>query len=182
MTIAQVLENKETTGYSSKSISESIERFLLMEARMLDMEQYSEWFELMTEDIHYWSPALHNRIVADKEGVISRDRMAFFDDRYIDLQRRVERFKQPTAWTENPRIRHVHVISNIESFATENPDEFVAHSVFVNYRSSRETDVDCLFGRRKDLLRVNGDGFKIARRTILLAQNVLLSKNINTFF
>ena len=42
---------------------------------------------------------------------------------------------------------------------------------------TRETDV----GKREDTLRRTGDGWLIARRKIILDQNVLLSKNL-TFF
>jgi len=181
MEIADII-NKVALADAPEAISKKIEKFLLMEARLLDAEDYTTWFTLIAKDIHYWVPTMQNRYLNDKIGVIRSERMAFFDDHYRDLERRVKRFNQPTAWTENPAIRHVHLISNIECFATENPDEFLVHSAFVNYRSSRETDEDTIFGRRKDILRKDGDSFKIAKRTILMAQNVLKSKNINTLF
>jgi 3-phenylpropionate/cinnamic acid dioxygenase small subunit len=39
-----------------------------------------------------------------------------------------------------------------------------------------------LVGKRTDLLRKTQDGWKIVRREILLDQNVLLAKNLSTFF
>ncbi|HEX5049104.1 MAG TPA: aromatic-ring-hydroxylating dioxygenase subunit beta, partial [Gammaproteobacteria bacterium] len=44
-----------------------------------------------------------------------------------------------------------------------------------------ETETDILVGRREDQLRRNGAGWLLARRKIILDQNVLLSKNL-TFF
>ncbi|MBI3326598.1 MAG: hypothetical protein HYZ81_07845 [Nitrospinae bacterium] len=45
-----------------------------------------------------------------------------------------------------------------------------------------ETETDFFVGKREDLLRkVNGQ-WKIARRTIILDQNVLLAKNLTVFF
>ena len=39
-----------------------------------------------------------------------------------------------------------------------------------------------LGGKRQDVLRRVGDGWRIARRTIILDQNVLLAKNLTVFF
>ena len=61
------------------------------------------------------------------------------------------------------------------------PGEFVVHSTFVNYRSRVEKDNDLLVGRREDVLRADGDSFKLARRKIIITQSVLMAKNLNTF-
>jgi len=182
MLIADIFQIKPDAEYAPDTVGRDITRFLIMEARLLDVEDYPGWFDLMADDIHYWVPVSQNRQISDRGGVVAEGRMSYFDDHYQDLQRRVERFKQPTAWTENPRIRHVHLVSNIEAYTTEKTDEFLVQSVIINYRSSREIDVDSIFGRRQDILRVHGSSFKIAKRTVLLSQNVLLTKNINTFF
>ena len=52
------------------------------------------------------------------------------------------------------------------------------------YRNRVETETDILVGKREDVLRREGEGeeWRIARRTILLDQNVLLSKNLTFFF
>jgi hypothetical protein len=42
--------------------------------------------------------------------------------------------------------------------------------------------VDLLVGKRNDTLVRVGDSWKISRREILLDQNVLLAKNLTTFF
>jgi 3-phenylpropionate/cinnamic acid dioxygenase small subunit len=45
-----------------------------------------------------------------------------------------------------------------------------------------ETETDFLVGKREDLLRRVNDSWKIARRKIVLDQNVLLAKNLTVFF
>ena len=74
------------------------------------------------------------------------------------------------------------MISNIEAYAGAADDEFIVHSVFVNYRSRGEADNDLLLGRREDVLRAHGEDFRIARRKIVITQSLLMSKNLNTFF
>ena len=159
-----------------------IEKFLAREARLLDSEAWDAWLALVTEDIHYWMPAAENRRRADKLGAYEPARGAYFDDNHRDLTIRVARFKQPSAWAEDPATRHVHVVSNVEALLTERPDEFRVYSTFVNYRSRGEHDNDLLLGRRDDVLRVVDGELRIARRTVLITQSLLMAKNLNTFF
>jgi len=158
-----------------------VQQFLYHEARLLDHERWDDWLALMADDIHYWMPAIENRRRADKLGAYAPGRGAYFDDNHQDLGKRVARFKQPSAWAEDPPTRHVHVISNVEVIAGAAPDEYLVHSVFVNYRSRGEADNDLLLGRREDVLRKHGDDFLIARRKIVITQSLLMSKNLNTF-
>lgn len=158
-----------------------VEQFLYREARLLDNECWDEWLALMTEDIHYWMPAMENRRRTDKLGAYGQGRGALFNDNLLDLTRRITRFKQPTAWAEDPPTRHIHVITGVEVFQGENDGELIVHSTFVNYRSRLERDNDMLVGRREDVLRMDGASFKIARRKIIMTQSVFMAKNLNTF-
>ena len=168
-------------GSVDREVAYRIEQFLFREARLLDTEAWDDWLSLMTEDIHYWMPAIENRRRADKLGAYAPGRAAYFDDNHFDLTRRIARFKQPSAWAEDPPTRHVHVISNVEALPGSRPGEYVVHSVFVNYRSRGEADNDLLLGRREDLLREFDGSFKIASRKIVITQPLLMSKNLNTF-
>ncbi|MGF6904745.1 3-phenylpropionate/cinnamic acid dioxygenase subunit beta [Paraburkholderia phytofirmans] len=165
-----------------RELAHRIEQFLFREARLLDSERWEEWLALMTPDIHYWMPAIENRRRADRLGSYAPGRGAYFDDCHLDLERRVARFMQPSAWAEDPPTRHVHVISNVEACRAEKDGEYVVHSVFVNYRSRGEADNDLLLGRREDLLREVDGALRIARRKVIITQSLLMSKNINTFF
>jgi 3-phenylpropionate/cinnamic acid dioxygenase small subunit len=62
------------------------------------------------------------------------------------------------------------------------PREVTTRCRFLVYRNRVETETDILVGKREDVLRREGDEWRIARRTILLDQNVLLSKNLTFFF
>ncbi len=159
-----------------------IETFLKREARLLDIERYDDWLAMLTEDIHYWMPAIESRRRANNGGVTHLPgRMAFFDDYMEHLQKRVARFKQPTAWAEDPPTRHTHVIGNVEVYPSESEGEYLVYSTFVNYRSRVETDNDMLIGRRTDVIRRTQDGLRLARRKIVITQTLLQAKNLNTF-
>jgi 3-phenylpropionate/cinnamic acid dioxygenase small subunit len=53
---------------------------------------------------------------------------------------------------------------------------------FLVYRNRVETETDLLVGKREDLLRRTGSGWRIARRKVMFDQNVLLAKNLTFFF
>lgn len=165
----------------SLEIALEAEAFLLREARLLDHEHWDEWLNMISESIHYWMPGIENRRREDKLGSYSLDHMAFFDDGIRDLQRRVERFKQPSAWAENPPTRNVHIISNIEVFQGEQDDEYYVHSCFINVRSRGLDENYQINGRREDTLRRESGELKLLKRKIISPNAMLLCKNINTF-
>jgi len=163
------------------SVSE-VEQFLYREARMLCEERYEEWLGLMTEDIRYWMPGIQARYRKDKRPRYPDDRMAHFDDDLLNMRRRVTRFKQETAWGEDPPTRVVHTITNVEVELTDKPDEYAVYSNFINCRGRNETEESWLMGRRKDRLRRVSDGtLRLAVREIYITQTVLLAKNLNVF-
>ena len=171
-----------TGPQQAPSVLDEVTRLLLLEARLLDEERYEEWLGLLTEDVHYWVPGVENRLRSDPSGSYGPGRMAYFDDDLRMLRIRVARFASTAAWAEDPPTRHVHVVSNIEvEPAGDAPEEYVAHSVVVNFRSRGELGDDVLYARRRDRLRRVGHELRIARRRVLLGHNVLPAKNLNTF-
>lgn len=158
-----------------------IERFLRMEARLLDQERYRDWYALLAEDLFYWMPLRENRRRRTKGREITPDHMAFFDERKADIDLRLQRLESGMAWIEDPPTRHVYAISNVEAFATPVAGEYEVHSIFTLYRNRSEHDESTLMGRRRDVLRASGEKFEIARRLILLQQSVLLTKNLSVF-
>ncbi|ARU17138.1 biphenyl 2,3-dioxygenase [Croceicoccus marinus] len=160
----------------------SLQRFYAMEARLLDEERYQEWYELLADDLFYWLPLRQNRHRREGGDGADPDAMAFFDDCKADIAVRVGRLASGLAWTEDPPTRHVYVISNVEGFETGVAGELEVHSTFIQYRNRSEHDDATIVGRRRDLLRIAGDGYMIARRLVLVPQSVLLTKNLSVFF
>ena len=160
---------------------QELSAFLHREARLLDNECWDDWLMMLSERIHYWMPNIENRRREDPKGPYTADHMAYFDDGMRELQRRVSRFKQPSAWAENPPTRNVHLISNIEVFLGAEDDHFEVHSCFMNVRSRGLDEQYQLVGRREDQIVREADGLKLLKRTILIPNAMLRCKNINTF-
>ncbi len=105
----------------------------------------------------------------------------WFDEGKDTLTRRVKQILTGVHWAEQPPSRICHMVSNVQVLDA-GPDEVRVKSRFLLYRNRVETETDFLVGKREDVLRRVDGGFKIARRKIILDQNVLLAKNLTFFF
>ena len=168
-------------------LQHAVEQFLYAEAQLLDDWRYREWFDLMADDVRYRAPLRKNRLRRQRLEDEVADRgieMALFDDDKQSLDVRVMQRETGKFWAEDPPSRTRHLIGNVRIALPDPsyPDEYEVRSNFIVYRNRLETEVDVWAGERFDLLRRDGDSFRIARRTILLDQNVVLSKNLSVFF
>jgi len=169
-------------------LKQEIEDFLYREADLLDERRYDEWLAFLAEDVRYWMPMRRNVKVDDLEREFTREGrdISWFDEGKDTLTRRVRQIQTGIHWAEEPVSRISHLISNIQLIevnpSVAEPAEVSVRCRFLVYRNRVETETDILVGKREDLLRRAGTDWQIARRKILLDQNVLLSKNLTFFF
>jgi len=160
-----------------------VEEFLIREAELLDQQRYTEWLQLLADDIVYWAPVIES--VEDRRQTYNRvgelHDMAYFHDTKKTLGMRVERLAVGGAWAEIPPSRTCHFISNV-MVESDAGFELTVRSKFFVFRSRLEAEEDTYYGSRLDVLRRTDGQFKIASRKIILAQAVLKSRSISTFF
>jgi 3-phenylpropionate/cinnamic acid dioxygenase small subunit len=172
-----------------------VEQFLYREVRLLDERRFHAWLELFTDDVRYWMPGRSNRypkvskaiVILDperytEEELTKEDELAILDETKETLGRRIARLETGMAWAEDPPSRTRHIITNIEVEPGDAAAELKVSSNFMVYRSRSETEQDFYVGARQDVLRHVDGAWKIARRKIILDQNVLLAKNVSIFF
>ena len=94
------------------------------EARLLDRLQFKEWLQLYPDECLYWVPSTPNG------GDPRREIAVMFDDRRR-LEDRVFRLATGFAWSQAPSSRTVRMVSNVEVFASENPDQRLVRSNFL---------------------------------------------------
>lgn len=87
------------------------ESFLYREARLLDEGRLEEWLELFTEDGIYWIP-----IVEDSDP--EREPSILYDDSGQRAQRVYQILHQPH-YSQRPRSRTAHLVSNVEVDAAD---------------------------------------------------------------
>jgi 3-phenylpropionate/cinnamic acid dioxygenase small subunit len=164
-------------------LTQEIAQFLYTEAELLDERRHDEWLALLAEDIRYWMPMRRNVKYGDADREFTRETedVSWFDEGKDTLIRRVRQIQTGIHWAEEPRSRIAHMVSNVQLLSVT-PASVEAKSRFLIYRNRVETETDLLVGKREDTLRRHGDGWLIARRKIILDQNVLLTKNLTFFF
>ena len=173
----------------------SVEQFLYREARLLDERRFHDWLALFTDDVHYGMAARANRYPRSSKAiaVLDADRSAeedftatgelgLFDEDLQTLTARVARLDTGMAWAEDPPSRTRHFIANVDVEPSDVDGEVKVRCNYIVYRSRGETEQDFYVGTREDLLRWVEGGWKIARRRLILDQNVLTAKNLSILF
>jgi 3-phenylpropionate/cinnamic acid dioxygenase small subunit len=94
------------------------------EARLLDGLQFEQWLQFYADECLYWVPGTPNG------GDPRREIAVMFDDRRR-LEDRVFRLSTGFAWSQAPSSRTVRLVSNIEVFASGNPEQRLVRSNFL---------------------------------------------------
>jgi 3-phenylpropionate/cinnamic acid dioxygenase small subunit len=163
---------------------QEVQDFLFKEARYLDERKLTEWLDFFAEDVHYFMPIRRNIKFGDWDLEFSdpEREISYFDEGKDILEGRVRQINTGVHWAEEPVSRFEHLITNVEIVGVEG-NEVQVNSKFFVYQNRLADEVQMFAGRRYDLLRRDPETeFKIVKRKIYLAQNVLLPKVINTFF
>jgi 3-phenylpropionate/cinnamic acid dioxygenase small subunit len=169
-------------------LKQEIEEFLYREADLLDERRYEDWLALVAEDVRYWMPMRRNVKVGEAEREFTRagQDINWFDEGKETLTRRVKQILTGMHWAEEPVSRISHMVSNVRLLevnpSAAEPAEVTVRCRFLVYRNRVETETDILVGKREDVLRRADGQWQIARRKIVLDQNVLLTKNLTFFF
>ena len=165
-------------------LQREIEAFVATEAELLDERRYEEWLKLIADDIHYYMPIRRNMKFGEQEREYSDvdSEISWIDEGKRILIGRVRQIMTGIHWCEEPLSRVRHVISNVQIVAVRG-DEVEVRDRFIVYRNRLQDEWDLFAGKREQILRRDSEtGWKIAKRAVILDQNVLLAKNITFFF
>jgi 3-phenylpropionate/cinnamic acid dioxygenase small subunit len=154
-----------------------IQRFLFREAFLLDQRDYGAWLALITEDIHYRVTAA----VARDAGAAQVE-YAIIDERWPGLKSRIDQISNPRLTrAENPPSLTRRVVSNIEGFHTEVPNEILVTSYLLAYRSRPSVPEGGFYvAVRRDRLRRNDTDWLLAVRNVQLDHTTLFDGAIST--
>ena len=175
---------------ASRDVHFEVEQFYYEEAELLDDGRFADWLELLADDLDYWMPTRTNRLRRQQAlSIAARGEAAFYDETKESLAWRIRRFDSGMAWAEDPPSRTRHLITNVvvrhvdpSQHREFSLDDLEVRSAFLVYRNRLQREENIFAGRRTDILRRVSAGLQVARRVVLLDQNVLQAKNISTFF
>lgn len=141
-------------------MSESeLARFIHKEARLLDEKRFDEWYELFTEDAYYWVP-----LAPGQTDPLTHNSLAYEDKLLLKL--RIERLKQPSAFSQKPASRCLHVMQTPE---VEKSDlargEFLTRTPFL-YTETRGDDSQRYAATAWHTLAQSDQGLKIRLKRV----------------
>ncbi|MNY36216.1 Biphenyl dioxygenase subunit beta [compost metagenome] len=126
-------------------------------------------------------PLRHTRLQAEQSASIVRSVQHYHDD-YRSIMGRILRLSGKSAWAEDPPSRTRRLVTNVFVEETEKANEFVVTSYLLLTRNRfKDHHVDIVSGERRDVLRLGEDGFKLARREVIIDQAVLGTPNLAVF-
>src|SRR5437016_4982816 len=113
-------------------LERDVERFLFHEASLLDERKFSDWIELVADDIHYYMPQRRNVKFGeqDRENSDAESEISWFDEGKSTLAGRVRQINTGLHWAEEPQSRVSHMVTNVEVLSVDG-DEVKVKSRFL---------------------------------------------------
>lgn len=164
----------------AQEVSSRVVRFLYYEASLVDDKQLDRWIELFTDDLEYRAPI---RVWRDEAGYQVDPVASYFSDTKQTLHIRIQRISTGLAWAESPPSVTRHFVANVRVTHGPGPDELTARANVLVTRSRGPSVGQEIFpADRFDVLRPDGDSFKIARRIVILDSSMPDAQNLAIFF
>jgi 3-phenylpropionate/cinnamic acid dioxygenase small subunit len=134
-------------------------RFVYREARLIDEKRFDEWYELFTEDAYYWVP-----LSASQADPFGHNSLAYEDKLLLKL--RIERLKLPTAYSQKPASRCLHVMQAPEVEKSDaGKGEYLTRTPFI-YTETRGDDSQRYAATAWHTLVRKGEGLKIRLKRV----------------
>ena len=159
-----------------------IVEFLYEEAALLDQIRLQEWGARLAPDLIYTAPLRETRPMDQQNSSFVRTVQHFHDDWRSVMGRIMRLTGTKSAWAEDPPSRTRRLITNVMVAKTAKPDEFSVTSYLLVTRSRfNSPEFDLISAERRDVLRTDGESFKLARREIIVDQAVIGTPNFAIF-
>lgn len=146
---------------------------LYQEAAYLDERRWQEWLALYTEDAEFWLPAWDEdgRPTTDPQSHLS---LIYYHSR-AGLEDRVWRIQSGLSPATSPLLRTCHVITNVRLTAVVQGRPHVSSHWQVQLYRPEQQQASTYFGFYEHVLHTEGDRLRIAKKTILLLNDVVES-------
>lgn len=161
----------------------SVERFLVLEAELLDDARYRDWLNLLHDDILYRAPV---RVSRRSDGRIDEETMFWFDENRATLELRVRRLETDVNWAEQPPSRTRRIVGNVRAERGENGQVMVRSNLLCHRNRKERAASDLLAAERRDLLVPSSEDddadWRIMSREIRFDHGTLGTKNLALLF
>lgn len=166
----------------------AIEQFYYREARLLDERKYQSWMELLAPGIQYTMPNRANTgtdaTLKNKEEILNVAQELskgleppIRDDDFMTLTFRANRPTSAMAVADNPLVRSVRLVSNIEPYKLGGKKYQVFNNVSMSYSRHSADNHQIYFNRHDVLQEIKGE-IKLLKREIILNWNMVTAPTV----
>ncbi len=140
----------------------AVESFIYKEARLADESKYSDWEDLVDDDMHYWVPLSEGQ----EDGVLHASIM---NDNRSRVASRIKQLNTGNRHAQLPVSRMRRTVANIE-VEKEGDDVFIVSSNVVIYEVRLQTGYELATwpARVVHKLRKKDGGFKMFQKKVML--------------
>ncbi len=150
------------------------------EAAALDERRFDDWLAMLEQDLLYTAPIRLTRNGPNKDRDVMRT-MMHFDDNYSSILMRTGRLAK-SAWAEDPPSRTRRFVTNTRVAECDAAGEYEVSSYLYVERSRFDVaHNETLSAERRDIWRLVGGAYKLARREIIVDQATLGMSNLAIF-
>lgn len=143
-------------------------RFLNHEAELLDSYRFSEWLDLVSEDIEYEVPVRTDR---ERSAEQFSDSGFHFKEDYRSLETRVERLNSEFVWSHDPPMRTRRFVSNVRVTDWTEDTVTTKNNLLLFRSQGNRSSYDLVSGERHDT--IDTDTSELTERSVLLDHTVL---------
>jgi 3-phenylpropionate/cinnamic acid dioxygenase small subunit len=162
-----------------QALTFEIDRFYSDESELLERADYMAWAELLDDELVYVMPQtefVDRRVNRDLDYIGAH---SFDEDKASVLNRIKWLLGGPTP--EVPATKRRMLVTNVRVLAVRDNGEVEADSKFLVWEMRSNGHSATFIGHRRDILRSNGTGWKIVRRSAVL-DSAVLPKSFTNFF
>ena len=120
--------------------------------------------------------------LADEISRYAADECPLREENFFTLALRADRALKFNAYAENPPARTRRFVTNIEVFSGEKAGEMRVFSNLLLYYSRHGSEHFIYSGQRRDVLRHDGESFKVAAREVILDWNIITAPTVGLLF
>jgi 3-phenylpropionate/cinnamic acid dioxygenase small subunit len=144
---------------------------------LLQDRQYRAWLGIMDDSILYRVPVTTSTL----NGLVTREgELGYYDEDLELLKARVEKLESKQSWVEQPPSRLRYFVQVID-VARQDDGNLVVRSnlLLLQYRWNMEQQFS---GERTDTLVPHSDGFRLAKRLVVLDRQAVAHQGLSVFF
>ncbi|MGH7090595.1 MAG: aromatic-ring-hydroxylating dioxygenase subunit beta [Stellaceae bacterium] len=162
----------ERRNFDAAALSNAGTELIEREAALIDERRWDEWLALFAEDCEYWMPTWtgDDTLAADPRTELSH----FYYASRAGLEDRIFRIRSRRSPASTPLPRTTHIIANVRLIEPASPETLRLRSNWVSHVFfPRANQSHAFFGHTEHTLVESADGFRIARKRIVLQNDYI---------